>query len=118
MEIPHFSKHIRQSFKLFFLKVPSYLVLFLHLLLPLEAITRSLSQQSQSGGEDRGRNGGRARGQVGQGGEKSGWTEVSLQEEGGREELVAPHDLQTPSEEVTAVLQQSCGERRGRNEIT
>ena len=46
---------------------------------------------------------------MGQGGEESGWTEVSLQEERGREELVAPHDLQTPSEEVTAVLQQSCG---------
>ena len=47
--------------------------------------------------------------QVGEGGEQFGWVEVSLEEEGGREELVASHDGQALGEE-SGVLQESWGQ--------
>ena len=73
-----------------------------HQLLPLEIITRGFPQEIDSGHDDRVRYEWQAR----ERGEELGWAEVSQREEGRGEELVASHDLQTPSEE-SAVFEKS-----------
>ena len=74
---------------------------FLYLVLPFEVMNRGFPQQPERCHEDRVRYSSKA----GQGGgEEFGRVEVSQREEGGGEELVAPHDLKTPGQQISRVF--------------